>query len=134
MDARAESIDKKTARLDAELLKYKDQMKKMRDGPSKVQSIILCRYHTNMLYVTIIQLLSHNSLHISKPPYLSDIAPPPLLYIEYGETEGTESTETEENVSHLVQFKYGNCLHDQTRITFMSYVTVFSIYMFFDIS
>lgn len=36
MDARAESIDKKVSRLDAELLKYKDQMKKMRDGPSKV--------------------------------------------------------------------------------------------------
>lgn len=36
VDARAESIDKKIARLDAELVKYKDQMKKMRDGPSKV--------------------------------------------------------------------------------------------------
>lgn len=35
VDARAESIDKKIGRLDAELLKYKDQMKKMRDGPSK---------------------------------------------------------------------------------------------------
>lgn len=36
VDARAESIDKKISRLDAELVKYKDQMKKMRDGPSKV--------------------------------------------------------------------------------------------------
>lgn len=36
VDSRAESIDKKIARLDAELVKYKDQMKKMRDGPSKV--------------------------------------------------------------------------------------------------
>ncbi|KAM6971054.1 charged multivesicular body protein 5 [Tautogolabrus adspersus] len=35
VDSRAESIDKKIARLDAELMKYKDQMKKMRDGPSK---------------------------------------------------------------------------------------------------
>ncbi|KAG7454898.1 charged multivesicular body protein 5 [Solea senegalensis] len=35
VDNRAESIDKKIARLDAELVKYKDQMKKMRDGPSK---------------------------------------------------------------------------------------------------
>ncbi|CAN9506385.1 unnamed protein product [Ophioblennius macclurei] len=35
VDSRAESIDKKIARLDAELVKYKDQMKKMRDGPSK---------------------------------------------------------------------------------------------------
>ncbi|XP_058500405.1 charged multivesicular body protein 5 [Solea solea] len=35
VDNRTESIDKKIARLDAELVKYKDQMKKMRDGPSK---------------------------------------------------------------------------------------------------
>uniref|UniRef100_A0A3P9PPP4 Charged multivesicular body protein 5 n=1 Tax=Poecilia reticulata TaxID=8081 RepID=A0A3P9PPP4_POERE len=35
VDARSESIEKKIGRLDAELLKYKDQLKKMRDGPSK---------------------------------------------------------------------------------------------------
>lgn len=35
VDSRTESIDKKISRLDAELVKYKDQMKKMRDGPSK---------------------------------------------------------------------------------------------------
>ncbi|XP_062335509.1 charged multivesicular body protein 5 [Osmerus eperlanus] len=35
VDSRAESIDKKISRLDVELVKYKDQMKKMRDGPSK---------------------------------------------------------------------------------------------------
>ncbi|MBN3307459.1 CHMP5 protein, partial [Amia calva] len=35
VDSRTESIDKKIARLDVELVKYKDQMKKMRDGPSK---------------------------------------------------------------------------------------------------
>lgn len=38
VDSRAESIDKKIARLDAELVKYKDQMKKMREGPAKVTS------------------------------------------------------------------------------------------------
>lgn len=37
VDSRSESIDKKIARLDAELAKYKEQMKKMRDGPSKVR-------------------------------------------------------------------------------------------------
>lgn len=36
MDSRGESIEKKISKLDAELMKYKDQMKKMRDGPSKV--------------------------------------------------------------------------------------------------
>ncbi|XP_010129206.1 PREDICTED: charged multivesicular body protein 5, partial [Buceros rhinoceros silvestris] len=35
VDSRAESIDKKITRLDAELVKYKDQMKKMREGPAK---------------------------------------------------------------------------------------------------
>lgn len=37
VDSRGESIDKKIARLDAELVKYKDQMKKMREGPGKNQ-------------------------------------------------------------------------------------------------
>uniref|UniRef100_A0A8R1TXQ3 Charged multivesicular body protein 5 n=1 Tax=Onchocerca volvulus TaxID=6282 RepID=A0A8R1TXQ3_ONCVO len=37
VDSRAESIDKKIARLDGELVKYKDQMRKMREGPGKNQ-------------------------------------------------------------------------------------------------
>lgn len=41
VDTRAESIDKKISRLDAELVKYKDQMKKMREGPAKVRRIHL---------------------------------------------------------------------------------------------
>lgn len=35
VDSRADSAEKKIARLDAELKKYKDQMLKMRDGPAK---------------------------------------------------------------------------------------------------
>ena len=35
VDSRAESVDKKVARLDSELNKYKQQMSKMRDGPAK---------------------------------------------------------------------------------------------------
>ena len=35
VDGRGESIEKKIAKLEMELKKYKDQMKKMRDGPSK---------------------------------------------------------------------------------------------------
>lgn len=41
IDSRGESIDKKIARLDAELKKYKDQMAKMRNGPSKVSFAVL---------------------------------------------------------------------------------------------
>ena len=40
IDSRGESIDKKIARLDAELKKYKDQMAKMRNGPSKVKKTL----------------------------------------------------------------------------------------------
>ncbi len=36
VDSRGESIEKKIGKLDVELTKYKNQMKKMRDGPSKV--------------------------------------------------------------------------------------------------
>ena len=35
VDSRGESIEKKIQKLDVELKKYKDQMSKMRDGPSK---------------------------------------------------------------------------------------------------
>merc|ERR1712203_164201 len=35
VDSRAESVDKKVARLDSELNKYKQQMSKMREGPAK---------------------------------------------------------------------------------------------------
>ncbi|KAK3914761.1 Charged multivesicular body protein 5 [Frankliniella fusca] len=35
VDSRAESVEKKVQRLEQELVKYKDQMKKMRDGPAK---------------------------------------------------------------------------------------------------
>lgn len=35
VDSRADNIEKKIARLDAELKKYKDQMAKMREGPAK---------------------------------------------------------------------------------------------------
>ena len=36
VDSRGESVEKKIAKLDLELKKYKDQMAKMRNGPSKV--------------------------------------------------------------------------------------------------
>ena len=36
VDSRGESIEKKINMLDNDLKKYREQMKKMRDGPSKV--------------------------------------------------------------------------------------------------
>lgn len=35
IDARGENVDKKIAKLDGELVKLRDQMKKMREGPAK---------------------------------------------------------------------------------------------------
>lgn len=35
VDSRAESVEKKIAKLDSELIKYKEQLKKMREGPAK---------------------------------------------------------------------------------------------------
>lgn len=35
IDARGESLDKKIGQLESELIKLRDQMKKMREGPSK---------------------------------------------------------------------------------------------------
>jgi len=35
VDARADTMEKKIGKLDAELVKMRDQMKKMREGPSK---------------------------------------------------------------------------------------------------
>lgn len=40
VDSRGESIEKKIAKLELELKKYREQMKKMRDGPSKVDTKI----------------------------------------------------------------------------------------------
>jgi hypothetical protein len=34
---RVDAVEVKIRKLDAELIKYKDQMKKMRDGPAKVR-------------------------------------------------------------------------------------------------
>ena len=39
VDSRGEFVEKKIAKLDLELKKYKDEMKKMRDGPPKVRII-----------------------------------------------------------------------------------------------
>ena len=35
VDGRGESVEKKIGKLEAELVKYRDQMKKMREGPAK---------------------------------------------------------------------------------------------------
>ena len=48
IDGRAETIDKKIAKMDAELKKYKEQMSKMRDGPAKVSK--------NRIYTFVVDL------------------------------------------------------------------------------
>lgn len=50
VDSRGESIEKKIAKLDMELKKYKDQMKKMRDGPSKVSNKLEINCPANLFH------------------------------------------------------------------------------------
>ena len=75
MDSRGESVEKKIAKLDLELKKYKDQMKKMRDGPSKVRAQDCVRVCIR-LYTRVAR----------------------AFVLEYGQTASNESVETEENV------------------------------------
>lgn len=35
LDARGETVEKKIGKLDADLVKFRDQLKKMREGPAK---------------------------------------------------------------------------------------------------
>ena len=46
VDSRGESVEKKIAKLELELKKYKDQMAKMRNGPSKVR---ICNNGTSLI-------------------------------------------------------------------------------------
>lgn len=57
IDSRGESVDKKISRLDQELAKYKDQMKKMRDGPSKVCEKFSCSFLTQELELVLFLLI-----------------------------------------------------------------------------
>ena len=70
MDDRAESIEKKINMLDNELKKYREQMKKMRNGPSKVfqQVNIHKTHHYTFEFTTeaptcICPLALHPELH-----------------------------------------------------------------------
>ena len=40
-DSRADNVEVKIKKLDAEMMKYRDQMKKMREGPAKVVTRLL---------------------------------------------------------------------------------------------
>ena len=75
MDSRGESIEKKIAKLDLELKKYKDQMKKMRDGPSKVDA------QDRACFGPI-----HATIHVC------------ACLLEHGQAASNESVEAEEDV------------------------------------
>lgn len=87
VDARAESIDKKISRLDAELMKYKDQLKKMREGPSKVG------------YGMLKFALNVQDQGWDERIFFKNLFNLFIFNAEYGQTEGDEGSEAEENVS-----------------------------------
>lgn len=68
IDSRGESVEKKIARLDQELAKYSDQMKKMKDGPAKntVKQKALRVLKQKKVYEGQREMLSNQSFNIEQ--------------------------------------------------------------------
>lgn len=71
VDSRADSAEKKIARLDAELKKYKDQMVKMRDGPAKnaVKAKALRVLKQRKMYETQVDNLRQQAFNMEQAQY-----------------------------------------------------------------
>jgi len=71
VDSRADSAEKKIARLDAELKKYKDQMVKMRDGPAKnaVKAKALRVLKQRKMYETQVDNLRQQAFNMEQANY-----------------------------------------------------------------
>lgn len=54
VDSRGESVEKKIAKLELELKKYREQMKKMRDGPSKVSTLFIDKTVSKACFVCVL--------------------------------------------------------------------------------
>lgn len=80
VDSRGESIEKKIGKLDLELKKYKDQMKKMRDGPSKVRLCCVPGF-------CLASMITYDNTHMRF-----------VCVIEYDQATSAESIEAEEDV------------------------------------
>ncbi|KAN0063787.1 Vacuolar protein-sorting-associated protein 60 [Thecaphora frezii] len=67
-EARADSVEVKTRKLDAELTRYRDQMKKLRDGPGKtaVQQRALRVLKQKRLYETQLASLQQQSFNMEQ--------------------------------------------------------------------
>lgn len=103
MDSRGESIEKKIDKLDAELKKYKDQMKKMRDGPSKVSSWTFLSW----LFIVAV-MMSY------------------IFFEERGQAKSDENFEAETNVSVILFSLYIDVFNFQLRISIWKCWMVFS--------
>lgn len=71
IDSRGESMDKKISRLDAELAKYRDQMKKMRNGPAKdgVKQKAMRVLKQRKMYENQREQLSNQSFNLEQSNY-----------------------------------------------------------------
>ncbi|XP_067123335.1 charged multivesicular body protein 5 [Centruroides vittatus] len=75
VDSRGESIEKKIAKLDAELIKYKDQMKKMREGPAKngVKQKAMRVLKQKKMYETQRENLAQQSFNMEQANYATQM-------------------------------------------------------------
>lgn len=75
VDSRSESIEKKIAKLDAELIKYKDQMKKMREGPAKnsVKQKAMRVLKQKKMYETQRENLAQQSFNMEQANYATQM-------------------------------------------------------------
>lgn len=75
VDSRSESIEKKIAKLDAELLKYKDQIKKMREGPAKnsVKQKAMRVLKQKKMYETQRENLAQQSFNMEQANYATQM-------------------------------------------------------------
>lgn len=73
MDTRADSIDQKIAKLDAELRKYKEQMAKMREGPAKnnVKQKAMRVLKQKKMYENQVDSLRNQSFNMEQANYAS---------------------------------------------------------------
>ena len=91
VDSRADSIEKKVGALDKELVKYKDQMKKMREGPGKnaVKQKALRVLKQKKMYEGQLENLRTQSFNMEQTNYTTQMLKDTKTTVDAMKVEGT---------------------------------------------